>query len=119
MDCVLSIDFFDKMLKHNGQRGIPEVPIKDKDGNDIFDIVKDENGEPIALKDKDGNPKLTKDGKPIYKRKQRTRKMSFTEARAWLINRGLIGPNATANIMAYRVPTQAQSSIHALSLIHI
>lgn len=119
MDCVLSIDFFDKILKHNGQRGIPEVPIKDKDGNDIFDIVKDENGEPIVVKDKDGNPKLTKDGKPIYKRKQRTRKMSFTEARSWLINRGLIGPNATANIMAYRVPTQAQSSIHALRCVDV
>ena len=119
MDCVLSIDFFDKILKHNGQRGIPEVPIKDKDGNDIFDIVKDENGEPIVVKDKDGKPKTTKDGKPIYKRKQRTRKMSFTEARAWLINRGLIGPNATANIMAYRVPTQAQSSIHALRCVDV
>jgi len=62
---------------------------------------------------------VDKDGKPVYKRKIRTREMSFDETRQWLMNRGIIGPNATANIIGYRIPTQAQSSIHALRCVDI
>jgi len=45
--------------------------------------------------------------------------MSFDETRNWLMNRGIIGPNATANIIGYRIPTQAESSIHALRCVDI
>jgi len=119
MDCVLSIDFIEKILTQNGKPGIPEVPIKDKNGNIIYDYVKDEKGNKIPLKDKQGNNRVAKDGTPLYKRKMRTRKMSFDEKRAWLINRGIIGPKATANIIGYRIPTQAQSSIHALRCVDV
>lgn len=119
MDCVLSIDFIEKMLTKDGKPGIPEVPIRDKDGNIIYDYVKDEKGNKIPLKDKQGNNRVAKDGTPLYKRKMRTREMSFDEKRAWLINRGIIGPKATANIIGYRIPTQAQSSIHALRCVDV
>ena len=126
MDCVLSFDFIKKMFK-----GIlPVVPIKDENRNLIWDLIPetDKNGKAITKdgkivykqkRDKDGNPMVDKEGKPIYKRKIRTREMSFDEARQWLINRGIIGPKATANIIGYRIPTQAQSSIHALRCVDI
>ena len=49
----------------------------------------------------------------------RMREMTFDELRRWLINRNIIGPNAKANIVAYRIPTQAESSIHALRCVDI
>ena len=45
--------------------------------------------------------------------------LSFNEARQWLIDNGIIGPNAHANTIGYRIPTQAQSSIHALRFIDV
>ena len=44
---------------------------------------------------------------------------NFNEARKWLIDNGIIGENAKANTMAYRIPTQAQSSIHALRFVDV
>ena len=126
MDCVVSFDFIKKMFK--GQ--LPVVPIKDKNRKLIWDLIPqtDKNGN-VVMKDgkvvykqkldKEGNPVLDKDGKPVYKRKIRTREMSIDEARNWLIRRKIIGPEATANIIGYRIPTQAQSSIHALRIVDI
>lgn len=45
--------------------------------------------------------------------------LSFTEKRQWLIDNNIIGPNAKANTIGYRIPTQAQSSIHALRFIDV
>lgn len=46
-------------------------------------------------------------------------RMSFTEARNWLLSHNLIGENAIADTVAYRIPTQANSSIHALRFIDV
>lgn len=45
--------------------------------------------------------------------------MSFDEKRDFLIKNGIIGDKAKANIVAYRIPTQAQSSIHALHVADV
>ena len=45
--------------------------------------------------------------------------MSFDEKRQFLIDNGIIGNGAKANIVAYRIPTQAQSSIHALHVADV
>lgn len=45
--------------------------------------------------------------------------LSFNEARQWLIDRNIIGGNAKANTIGYRIPTQAQSSIHALRFVDV
>lgn len=45
--------------------------------------------------------------------------MSIDELRNWLKSRGIIGENAKASIIGYRIPTQAQSSIHALRIVDI
>lgn len=45
--------------------------------------------------------------------------MSFNQAREWLIKNGIIGDGAKANTIGYRIPTQAQSSIHALRFVDV
>ena len=45
--------------------------------------------------------------------------LSFNEARQWLIDHNIIGEHATANTIGYRIPTQAQSSIHALRFVDV
>lgn len=47
------------------------------------------------------------------------RGLSFNEAKQWLIDNNIIGQNADANTVAYRIPTQAQSSIHALRFVDV
>lgn len=106
MDCVLSIDYFKKLL------GDFDIQTKR-----TFELTKD--GAKIPLKDKDGNIKVDKDGNTIYKTKLEKRQLSFEEARQWLIDNDIIGENAKANILAYRIPTQAQSSIHALRCVDV
>lgn len=99
MDCVLSIDFFSKIL--------PKVPTNeyevDEDGNYVY-----ERGEGGAYK-------VDEHMQPIPKKKMRD--MTFDEARKWLIRKGIIG--GKANIVAYRIPTQAESSIHALRCVDV
>lgn len=99
MDCVLSIDFFQHIL--------PKVKTEE------FEL--DENGDYIYLRDKNGQYKKDQYGNYIPKRKMRD--MSFEEARQWLLNNGIIG--GKANIVAYRIPTQAESSIHALRCVDV
>jgi hypothetical protein len=45
--------------------------------------------------------------------------MGFEDARQWLIDHNVIGENAKAETVAYRIPTQANSSIHALRFIDV
>ena len=127
MDCVVSADFIKKMF--NGD--LPRVPIKDKNRNVVWDKVpeldqygnakRDKDGNIIYVqrKDKDGKLMVDAKGNPVYKRRIRTREMTFDELRSWLMNRGIIGKDAKSNIIAYRIPTQAQSSIHALRIVDI
>jgi len=47
--------------------------------------------------------------------------LSFDEAREWLIKNKIIGnsPDVHANTVGYRIPTQAESSIHALRFVDV
>nr|UWG25108.1 MAG: RNA polymerase Rpb1, domain 2 [Bacteriophage sp.] len=45
--------------------------------------------------------------------------MSYNEARQWLLDHNIIGKKATSNTIGYRIPTQAQSSIHALRFVDV
>lgn len=45
--------------------------------------------------------------------------LSYNEARQWLLDHKIIGEGATSNTIGYRIPTQAQSSIHALRFVDI
>lgn len=46
-------------------------------------------------------------------------KASFKEQKQALIEAGIIGQGAKANFICYRIPTQAQSSIHALRCVDV
>ena len=47
------------------------------------------------------------------------RPMSFEEIRAWLKKNNIIGKNAKAAILSYRIPTQAVASINALKCVDV
>ena len=46
-------------------------------------------------------------------------KMTFREARQWLIDHNIIGQNAKANSIGYRIPTQSIASISALRFVDV
>ena len=46
-------------------------------------------------------------------------KMTFRQARQWLLNKKIIGPDATANSIGYRIPTQSIASISALRFVDV
>ena len=46
-------------------------------------------------------------------------KMTFREARQWLIDHNIIGQNAKANAIGYRIPTQSIASISALRFVDV
>lgn len=45
--------------------------------------------------------------------------MTFREARQWLIDHNIIGQNAKANAIGYRIPTQSIASISALRFVDV
>lgn len=110
MDCVLSIDFYDDI--------IPDVTVKDDQGKTVYEV----DGEGQFL-----YTTYMEEGVEVRKRIPKKRKMSFDEARQWLIENNIISgrkkngewSNATANMVASRIPTQAQSSIHALRCVDV
>lgn len=44
---------------------------------------------------------------------------TFDEQKQWLIDNNIIGENANANTIGYRIPTQAESSINALRFVDV
>lgn len=46
-------------------------------------------------------------------------KMTFRQARQWLLDKKIIGPDATANSIGYRIPTQSIASISALRFVDV
>lgn len=133
MDCLLSADFFDDI--------VPLIDVTEPDGNGgiqpVYEYdIDEETGEKIQLKDESGQLIFLPNGKPKYKRHIKTRKRTFEETEKWLIKNGIISgyvteynketktyekvwKNAKANIVGYRIPTQAISSIHALRCVGI
>lgn len=115
MDCVLSIDFFDSI--------IPKVPRRDKDGNIVYKV---RDGKFVYKKNEDGTDYVDERGQKV--RIPEMQRMPFPQAKQWLIDNGIISgvktgetewSNANANIVGYRIPTQAASSIHALRCVDV
>lgn len=106
MDCMVSLDYF-------------------------VEYYEDENGEEVMYFRPAGKQCRLQ---VFDKDTKKFRNMSFTEARKWLIDNKIIGSafdytdkdgnkvhkdGASANIIGYRIPTQAQSSIHALRCVDV
>lgn len=97
MDCVLSIDYFIEYKRAKvGGKWINGVP--------HFKLTPGKNKKALTTYDK-------KTGEE--------RPMSFEEIRQWLKDSGIIGKNAKASILSYRIPTQAVASINALKCVDI
>lgn len=46
-------------------------------------------------------------------------KKTFSEAKKWLIDHGIVGPNSKATAMGYRIPAQGQASTAALKVVDL
>lgn len=133
MDCVLSVDFFTKIfgdlfhyttsgdyiLNEFGNR-IPVTRIHE--GKTLYKVKQADmfNEGKFVETWVDDISNLPDGTEVIYKKNKIERHTrSFDEVRQYLIDQGMIGPNAKTNILAYRIPTQAQASTHALRCVDI
>lgn len=133
MDCVLSVDFFTKILGDLFHYTTGGDYILDRFGERIpvTRIYKGKTLYKVKSADMFNEGKFVEtwvddidnlpDGTEVVYKKNKTEHhtRSFDEVRQYLIDQGMIGPKAKANILAYRIPTQAQSSIHALRCVDI
>ena len=138
MDCVLSIDFFKSIIPqiesdeyvteadpevesaikyYEKELNNPDSSLSKEQINSRLQELYKQKEDYIYQRGPNGSYTIDKYGNPVPKKKMRD--MTFDEARAWLIKKGIIGENAKANIVAYRIPTQAQSSIHALRCVDV
>jgi len=78
--------------------------IEYKNGVPYFKLTPGKNKKKLTVRD-------TETGKE--------RPMSFEEIRKWLKDNNIIGRNAKAAILSYRIPTQAVASINALKCVDI
>lgn len=133
MDCVLSIDFFTKILGDlfhyttGGDYMLNEfgnhIPVtRIHKGKTLYKVKSADmfnEGKFVETWVDDIN-NLPDGTEVIYKKNKIERHTrSAEEVRQYLIDQGIIGPKAKANILAYRIPTQAQSSIHALRCVDV
>ena len=133
MDCVLSVDFFTKifgdlfhyttggdyMLNEFGNH-IPVTRIHK--GKTLYKVKSADmfNEGKFVETWVDDISNLPDGTEVIYKKNKIERHTrSFDEVHQYLIDQGVIGPNAKTNILAYRIPTQAQASTHALRCVDI
>lgn len=133
MDCVLSVDFFTKIFGDLFHYTTGGDYILNEFGNRIpvTRIHKDKTLYKVKQADMFNEGKFVEtwvddisnlpDGTEVIYKKNKIERhtRSFDEVRQYLIDQGVIGPNAKANILAYRIPTQAQASTHALRCVDI
>lgn len=133
MDCVLSIDFFTKILGDLFHYTTGGDYVLNEFGNHIpvTRIHKGKTLYKVKSADMFNEGKFVEtwvddindlpDGTEVIYKKNKIERhtRSAEEVRQYLIDQGIIGPKAKANILAYRIPTQAQSSIHALRCVDV
>ena len=133
MDCVLSVDFFTKIfgdlfhyttggdyMLNEFENHIPVTRIHK--GKTLYKVKSADmfNEGKFVETWVDDISNLPDGTEVIYKKNKIERHTrSFDEVRQYLIDQGVIGPNAKTNILAYRIPTQAQASTHALRCVDI
>lgn len=133
MDCVLSVDFFTKIFGDLFHYTTDGDYILNEFGNHIpvTRIHKGKTLYKVKQADMFNEGKFVEtwvddisnlpDGTEVIYKKNKIERhtRSFDEVRQYLIDQGVIGPNAKTNILAYRIPTQAQASTHALRCVDI
>ena len=92
MDCIVSLDYY---VEYKQERG-KNVP--------YFKLTPGKRKIKLTTFDKETGEE---------------RPMSFEEIRQWLKDNNIIGKNAKASILSYRIPTQAVASINALKCVDV
>lgn len=133
MDCVLSVDFFTKVLGDLFHYTTGGDYVLNEFGNrvPVTRIHKGKTLYKVKSADMFNEGKFVEtwvddinnlpDGTEVIYKKNKTEHhtRSFDEVRQYLIDQGVIGPNAKTNILSYRIPTQAPASVHALRCVDI
>lgn len=133
MDCVLSVDFFTKILGDLFHYTTDGDYVLNESGNrvPVTRIHKGKTLYKVKSADMFNEGKFVEtwvddinnlpDGTEVIYKKNKTEHhtRSFDEVRQYLIDQGVIGPNAKTNILSYRIPTQAPASVHALRCVDI
>lgn len=99
-----------------GVEGNPTVLLED---NPRFKTASINNGRPLKMINNDGSMDAVISIDYYYDVIPEEIRYNFTKARQWLIDNNIIGQNAKADTIASRIPTQAQSSIHALRFVDV
>ena len=99
-----------------GTEGQPTVLYAD---NPMFKTQTLNNGEDLLVVNEDGSMDSIISIDFFYDIIPSSIRYDFEKARQWLIDNKIIGKDATANTIASRIPTQAQSSIHALRFVDV
>ena len=116
MDIVLSIDYFEDILKKakvkSGRKVKKTRKVKrnqyvtyEKYGQRVTDYTKTQEVEVDEEYETDEYVSVST--------------LSFEAQKKWLEDHNIIGHNAKANIIGYRIPTQAVSSIHAMRCVDV
>jgi hypothetical protein len=95
--------------------GVEEQPISAQldDGNTLY------NGQTLKAINEDGSMDAVISIDYFIHLVPKNIRNNFEKARQFLIDNKVIGPNAEANTIGYRIPTQSQSSIHPLRFVDV
>ena len=95
--------------------GVEEQPIGAQldDGNTLY------NGQTLKAINEDGSMDAVISIDYFIHLVPKNIRNNFEKARQFLIDNKVIGPNAEANTIGYRIPTQSQSSIHPLRFVDV
>lgn len=129
MDVVLSIDYFEDVLKQAKVKTGKKVKKTRKVKKSVYDTY-----EKYGVKYTDYTKTHDVEVEEEYETDEyiSVSQLSFEEQRQWLIDHNIIGgpqydendkpipsTGASANIIGYRIPTQAVSSIHAMRCVDV
>lgn len=116
MDIVLSIDYFEDILKKAKVKSGRKVKKTRKVKRNQY-VTYEKYGQPVIDYTKTQEVEVEEEYETDEYVPVST--LSFEEQKKWLEDHNIIGHNAKANIIGYRIPTQAVSSIHAMRCVDV
>jgi len=116
MDIVLSIDYFEDILKKAKVKSGRKVKKTRKVKRNQY-VTYEKYGQPVTDYTKTQEVEVDEEYETDEYVSVST--LSFEQQKKWLEDHNIIGHNAKANIIGYRIPTQAVSSIHAMRCVDV
>lgn len=116
MDIVLSLDYFEDILKKAKVKSGRKVKKTRKVKRNQY-VTYEKYGQPVTDYTKTQEVEVEEEYEADEYVSVST--LSFEQQKKWLEDHNIIGHNAKANIIGYRIPTQAVSSIHAMRCVDV